>query len=305
MLSYPSESCPDCGGIAKGLGPIPASDLFAGRILDRPLQGGYLFRCNYCALGFRRPWLGKDKFDSLYINGDELAWTASADSRDDWTIARDWIRREIPEGGRILDVGCFDGGFLEPLLPTYDCHGIEIHPAARSRAKMKGIELIGSDFSAIAGTFDCITAFDVIEHVEAPKSFLHNCLAAVRPGGCILLSTANFDSLTFRLMGSRYWYCTIPEHISFISPVWLAKLARQFDYQMLRQAEYSHAHTSKVGRIRQALSNFLCRVSPSTFRALRRLGFGRKRIGAHSELADHPPPWTSARDHFLALIQKR
>ncbi|MEX1032388.1 MAG: class I SAM-dependent methyltransferase [Cellvibrionaceae bacterium] len=287
------------------IGPIPATDLFAGRVLERPLSGGYLYRCTQCSLGFRWPRLSKEELDTLYVIGKEEAWTAAGDSRIDWRIARGWIEQNLSTESRVLDIGCFDGGFLEPLVGSYRCYGIEIHSAARNRAEQKGIEVIGNDFSAVSGNFDCITAFDVIEHVERPGSFLDDCLAAVRPRGWVLISSGNLDAFTFRLMGSRYWYCTIAEHISFVSPAWFLKLACVLDYQIVRRATFAHGNTSRSRYVKQLASNLMYRFGGSGFRILRKLGMGGKNVKTYPELADHPPSWMSAPDHFMVMMQKR
>jgi SAM-dependent methyltransferase len=301
MRSFPL--CPDCSGDAKLIGLIPATDVFAGRSLERPLPGGSLYRCRRCLLGFRWPRLAKDELDALYKGGNETTWSTPLDSRADWHIAREWIAQLVPMGSRILDVGCFDGGFLEPLVDSYQCFGIEIHPNARDRAKRKGIAVIGSDFSEVTGGFDCITALDVIEHMERPRSFLDHCLTAVRPQGWVLVSTGNLDAFSFRVMGSRYWYCTIAEHISFLSPVWFQAIEQKSSC-ILKQTTFAHGAASTSRRFREAANNVLYRTAPWAFRNLRKLGFGGKSVDGSPELADHPPVWGSARDHFMVLVQK-
>jgi 2-polyprenyl-3-methyl-5-hydroxy-6-metoxy-1,4-benzoquinol methylase len=302
-----SAVCPDCSTERVMLiGSIPATDVFAGRSLEHPLPGGSLYRCGQCCLGFRWPRPSKTELDKLYASGNELTWTAGPHSRPDWRIARAWVSESVDKGGRILDIGCFDGGFMEPLIKNYHCSGIEIHPVARERAQEKGLELIGSDFSAVVpGTLDCITAFDVIEHMESPKSFVENCFAALEPGGWLLVSTGNLDAFSFRLMGSRYWYCTIAEHISFVSPKWFSILAEDLGYQTVKQAAFSHADASLLQHVQQSANNILYRTSGSSFRLLRKLGMGGKDVKAHPKLLEHPPGWMSARDHFMILVQKR
>jgi len=302
MNSFPP--CPDCSAETRLIGPIPATDIFAGRSLEHPLPGGMLYRCRRCLLGFRWPRLVKGELDALYKEGDENTWSTSGDARTDWLTARDWIRQVLPEGSRILDVGCFDGGFLEPLSASYRCCGVEIHPKARDRAKQKGIEVIGSDFSEVNGDFDCVTAFDVIEHVAQPRSFLADCIAAIRPRGWVLISTGNLDAFTFRIMGARYWYCTIAEHISFVSPAWFKAITESDGNRILKQATFVHGSTSPVRRLREAANNSLYRTAPWGFRGLRKFGMGGKAVRAHPELADHPPGWGSAKDHFIVLVQK-
>lgn len=297
--------CPDCGFEATPVGPIPPTDQFAGRSLEHPLLGGSLYRCGHCSLGFRWPRLCKNDLDTLYAQGDETAWAAPAHSRPDWRIAHGWLAKTIPVGSRILDLGCFDGRFLQPLVESYRCAGIEIHSAARKRAEQNGIEVIGSNFSSINGAFDCITAFDVIEHVEQPRSFINDCLSALRPGGWVLVSTGNLDAFSFRLMGSRYWYSTIAEHISFVSPEWFSRLGGFLDCRVDIQASFSHVDASWPRYIGEFAKNLLYRYGGLAFRKLRILGMGGKNVKTHPELANHPPFWGSARDHFIVVVQKR
>lgn len=296
--------CPDCKGDANFIGAIPPTNIFAGRRLDHILPGGGLYRCRKCALGFRWPRLMKSHLDRLYEQGNETTWSVPVLSRRDWNIARNWLEQFIPAGSQVLDMGCFDGGFLEPLTDSYRCYGIEIHPEASSRAENKGIEIIGKDFSNVAGVFDCITAFDVIEHVEQPESFLNSCMAALKRGGYMLISTGNMDAFSFRRMGSRYWYCVIPEHISFLSPIWVALHSESMGFQIIKQARFSHGNRSLACRIKQSISNLLYHLVPYGFRVMRRLGLGNLDIKSHTELIDCPPGWASAKDHFIVLIRK-
>jgi len=47
--------------------------------------------------------------------------------------------------------------------------------------------------------FDLVTAIEVIEHVEAPVSFLRNIHDLLRPKGVAIVTTPNMDSLPSRL----------------------------------------------------------------------------------------------------------
>ena len=286
------------------IGPIPAADAFAGRVLPKPLKGGDLYRCPKCHLGFRWPRLTKEELDRLYAEGKEDTWSQGADSRRDWQLARDYLIRILPEGASVLDVGCFDGGFLAPLSKRFKCHGIEIHPGARKRAEEKGISIIGADFSEASGTFDCITAFDVIEHVESPRRFLDKMLDHVAPRGRLLISTGNMDCWSWRLMGSRYLYCTFAEHIAFISPKWARFHAKLYGLEIEHIAFFAHADYEWHQFLRGAALNLVYRVLPGVMRYLRKKGFGGHDAARFPELADYPPPWPGAKDHFLVVFRK-
>lgn len=297
--------CPDCGGGADLIGQIPATNVFAGRSLSQPLSGGELFRCRQCTMGFRWPRLSKNELDVLYRQGNNTTWTTSPYSRNDWRIAREWLAETISKTSSILDVGCFDGGFLEPLVGKLICYGVEIHSAARERAKNRGIKIIGNDFSAISGYFDFVTAFDVIEHVEHPRTFLQDCLSMVKPGGFVLVSTGNLDAPTFRWMGSRYWYCTIAEHISFVCPAWFEQISDSLSFNVLKVSTFPHGNSSLPRYLREIVINLCYFLMPAMFRNLRRWSAGGKDPRVYPELADHPPGWMTANDHFIVLLEKQ
>jgi len=296
--------CPDCAQSSILVGAIPATDLFAGRRLKEPLDGGGLWRCPSCALAFRFPRLSKARLDVLYAEGNEWNWGSPATTRNDWMLAQDWITSQLPADSSVLDIGCFDGSFIAPLVEHYKCSGIEIHPVARERASFKGVNIIGSDFSVIEGQFDLITAFDVIEHMEQPATFLERCLAALPQGGMVILSTGNVDSATFRLLGSQYWYCTIAEHISFVSPTWSSNVCKILGCKSVFEARFAHSNVGLTQGARQVALNLVYRFAPRLFRIARRMGLGGFNVVNHPQLADHPPSWMGARDHFMIILQK-
>lgn len=298
--------CPDCGKPSVAIGSIPPTDVFGGRTLERLVGGGVLHRCPECHLGFRVPRPSKEELDALYVQGSAETWSSFPEDSVSWRLARALICKFLPEGASILDVGCFDGGFLEPLVKRFDCHGIEIHREARARAKRKGIRIIGTDFEDMRGrTFDCITAHDVIEHVESPRAFVERCLSSLNPGGVMVISTGNLDSLTFRLMGARYWYSAMAEHISFIGPRWVEKLAAEHGLRCERMLFFAHRKAPILHRIREGGINLLYRFAPSFFRWLRHQGLGGKNTARHPELADYPPVWDTARDHFMIVLARK
>lgn len=301
---YNEVRCPDCSSQATLIGPIPVTNIFAGRILEQPLSGGSLYRCQQCSLGFRWPRLSKSELDRLYEQGNVQTWLESPQGRRGWIIARGWLEKVLLRGKSILDIGCFDGGFLKPLAGFYNTYGIEIHEEARRIAEKNGIEIVGGDFSSIKGKFECVTAFDIIEHVEEPGRFLEKCFEAVPSGGRVLISTGNMDALTFKLMGSRYWYCTIAEHLSFISPQWISFYAEKVGYVIEKQECFAHNRGSLLRRVKEGLANYLYLVSPGVFSWLRSQGVGVRNVKKHPELADHPPVWPSAKDHFIVLLRK-
>lgn len=300
--------CPDCGSKNIQLvGRIPATNVFAGRRFSTPFWGGFLYRCQKCYLGFRWPRMSKDRLAQLYIEGHEHNWAAPPELRRDWSIARGWIGAEHPTTAQVLDIGCFNGGFLDLLGGNYNKYGIEIHPMAKKRLASRGINFFGANVDSLNDarqTFDCITAFDIIEHIESPRNFLSLCLKALKPVGHILISTGNLDAPTFRFMGSRYWYCTIAEHISFISPKWCHRVAEEMGLHVTRFTRFSHGKTSLALRMKDPLKNTLYKLMPHFFDKLRKQRRCNRDAKEPPELESHALEWRSASDHFMVLISR-
>lgn len=102
------------------------------------------------------------------------------------------------EGKSALDVGCGAGLLAEPLarlgarVTAIDA-APELIAAARAHAEATGLDI---DYRAtgvedLAGTFDLVTAMEVVEHVADPGSFLADLAARLAPGGLLILSTPN------------------------------------------------------------------------------------------------------------------
>jgi len=300
--------CPSCKSpIVKVIGNIPDSNIFAGRLLSKPLKGERLYRCNQCYLYFRYPRLSKEKLDDLYRQGSIDNWNAKAQIRNDWQIAASWIRENLGAGARVLDVGCFDGRFLVSLGKSYERFGIEIHRQARQRAECMGIRILGEDIitlNNLSQDYDAVTAIDIIEHLHDPYRFLMSLARVTRPSGLIIISSGNMEAITRRLMKARYWYCTIAEHISFINLFWAHKAAKDLGLSVERTAYFSHIKSSLPRHFSEFSKNILYFLLPSVVKHIRAIKNGRKPYEPHKELLDHPPGWYSAKDHFAVMFRK-
>ena len=119
---------------------------------------------------------------------------------------------------RILDIGCGGGLFLSILKQKgAQVTGIELSDSRAHYAKTKhGLEIykipIESDFwqRGHAGSFDAVTLWDVIEHVNYPYRTLQCAVHVLRPGGFLLIDTPcrdsfyhRFGEFTYRLTGGR------------------------------------------------------------------------------------------------------
>lgn len=108
-------------------------------------------------------------------------------------------------GKSALDVGCGAGLLCEPLARLGAAvTGVDAAPenigAARTHAAASGLVIdyvAGEAENALAGrTFDVVTSMEVIEHVTDPAQFIATLVAALAPGGLMVLSTPNRTPLS-------------------------------------------------------------------------------------------------------------
>lgn len=288
--------CPACGSPEpRRIGAIPVASSFAGN----PMEGfaADLAVCRTCGLGFRSPQPPQDVLARLYEAGSGTAWSEATTDRRDWEIAAEMVARV--SAANVLDVGCFDGAFLDSLPPGVERVGIEINVDAAATAKGRGVRIAAEDlFDASLGEerFDLVAAFDVIEHVHDPRAFLGTMAGLVRPGGHLLFATGNLDARTWKLMGSRYLYCWFQEHIAFVSPRWTLAEAARHGLEVVDIVRFGHGPQGARAFLAGAVKNLLYKLAPGLIARLRRAGVA-------PDVALPPPAWTGARDHFVALLR--
>lgn len=235
--------CIACQGIAGEIGEVPYSYHFLQHRFTTPLDSGNLYECQTCGLWFKYPYLSEEQVANYYRDApDGLAWESGED-RSDFTCAISAISRAFPQGGSVLDFGCYTGEFLRLLPDQFLRHGIEPSATAGEAAAAHRIEIVGRDVSALGDRqFDCITLFDVFEHLIEPLRTVDTLLAHVRPGGLLCIGTGFADSPAFHLSGPKYNYVCMPEHSCFLTRRFLMFLSDRF------KSEYEFSRIQKVRR---------------------------------------------------------
>ncbi len=296
--------CPGCGSESIRIrGAIPDNQMFAGRkVGSMPAQ---LAVCRACHLGFRSPQPRQSKLVDLYESGSETAWSEGAEHvRRDWELAAEWVNRI--GASKVLDIGCFDGGFLGMLPGSVFKAGVEINSAASQHAAQRGVKIVAKDLhdlDVVAEKFDLVSAFDVIEHVHDPGAFLATLSEVVRPEGYVLFATGNLDAPTWRVLGSRYLYSWYLEHISFVSPQWVERQAPRLGFAVVAIDRFSHTSDAQFGFLIGMLKNGAYKMSPRLMDALRARA-GQSPSGELPDVPTAPPAWTSARDHIVVVLRK-
>jgi len=111
-------------------------------------------------------------------------------------FVEDICRRVTDRRPRILDVGCGTGANLLMLSQYGDAEGVDVSEDALAFCRERGLDRVrlgaGEELPYEDGTFDLVTALDVVEHMDDDLAGLREMRRVLRPGGRVLLFVPTF-----------------------------------------------------------------------------------------------------------------
>ena len=262
--------CPICSG---------------GTLARRFIVDGYtIVKCAACSFVFVQEKLSDSDLAQIYGPQDPDSVYDDPANIDNlnfyYLLLKDRIEKRVP-AGRILDVGCSEGQFLE-TMSGWDCYGTEL---AR-KSYLVACEKFGSDRvipATISDTkfadqfFDVIALQDVFDHMPDPLAALRDCLRLLRPGGLLVIKVHNIACLYARLTGPRFYAIIPPYHLSYFSPQTLRLALEKTGFEFSAHEFLPHLLFLQTVFLRLA-SNRKEGVYHGLYRALSGTRVGRIRI---------------------------
>jgi SAM-dependent methyltransferase len=205
-------------------------------------NGCDILRCEACGLGRAEA----NSFDpDSYYTGDYFSGK-HADGYADYqgaerTLRREFARtvqfiRKFASSGRLLDVGCAYGFFLQEAKPFFDVAGIELAQDAADHCRRSGLNVLTGaaepECLRRLGSFDVITLLDVIEHLPSPVETVATLVQHLNPGGILVVTTGDFSALSARLAGARWRLMTPPQHLWFFSQESMRRMMTQLGFRL-------------------------------------------------------------------------
>lgn len=201
-------------------------------------------RCVKCGLIWMNPFLnnqGLSKYYADYIGRRRLNNDVKmAQRKIQYQSDREFIENFV-DHGKILDVGCSGGFFLEALSPRFEKHGIEIDPEAVAYAQKTQNEF-GKNILRVAleeapyenESFDMITMRGTIEHLPDPVNAINKISQLLRKGGYYYIAaTPNGDSFAADIFREQWTLFHPVQHIWHFSPRTLALICSRFGLKLI------------------------------------------------------------------------
>jgi SAM-dependent methyltransferase len=147
----------------------------------------------------------QERYGAGYFRGENSGFSAEGYDRvhATWSHLMPFVRAEVGEGARWLDLGCAYGFLVEEARAAgFRACGLDAShfAVAQARAHAPGVagRLVAGHAERLPfgdARFDVVTAFDLLEHVPEPVEVIREAARVLRPGGLFLAATP--DPLCF------------------------------------------------------------------------------------------------------------
>jgi 2-polyprenyl-3-methyl-5-hydroxy-6-metoxy-1,4-benzoquinol methylase len=238
----------------------------------------HLVQCRHCGLVYVTPRLSEEHIQQLYERDYFQTGNGARRGYRDYIADQEYLvetfRRRMPlidryasTRGRLLDVGCAAGYFLQVGYERgWDVYGVEpsacVADYARSHLKLNvfGGTLMDAGFPS--GFFDVVTMWDVLEHMVDPHTELLEVHRVLGREGFLVLETQNIASWAPRLFGKKWVHFGNDLHLFHFSPTTITRALAETGFNLL---EITRVNTGKVCSL-QFLADKLRHLSGMTVR---------------------------------------
>ena len=155
---------------------------------------------------------------------------------------------EFQRGGRLLDVGCGTGIFLEELLRSGRWQVVGIEPTekiADYASQALRVEIHQGRFSDVTlpdNSFDAITMWHVLEHLDHPIADLRHAHQLLKENGLLTIEIPNVEGLEAKLFGPYWIGWELPRHLYQFPETMLRTILTTLGFKWVATRRISMTH---------------------------------------------------------------
>ncbi len=222
-----------------------------------------LGRCRNCGLVYLNPRPQEQDMHQYYPDnyppfsqqGDQ-AWLERTWERFLGLFRADLHLFKDAAGGRLLDVGCGSGKYLEKMKARgWSVSGVDVSALAAAEARKKGLDIFTGSLKGSrqpAEHFDAVVLMHVLEHIHEPGALLDEVHRILKQDGRLVIEVPNFGSWEARLFGACWSAIDPPRHLFLFTPATLGKLLERSGF-VVERVGYNPTPVSLARSFQQVL----------------------------------------------------
>lgn len=217
-------------------------------------------KCVHCGLIYQNPRVTKQDIMKFYPDSYESY--QSINLKTSWLmgkILRYGLQKRkrfvlnYRSKGRLLDIGCATGDFLDEVShygnnTQWELYGVEISKyAAELASKKKYLKIFNATLEECGFPdhyFDVITLWDVLEHLYDPAGSLSEIHRILKPGGILVIRVPNFNSLDRIIFKSEWAGWDAPRHLYVFSKSTIAAYLDRNGFSILNLSTNIGSYTT-------------------------------------------------------------
>lgn len=208
-----------------------------------------LLTCTDCGLGRLHPLPTAEEIADFYPQeyygspGAKFEPLTEAAVRFVGTLHVKLLSRRLPQGSRILDIGCGRGVLLSALADYgHEVHGMDLSETAVHGADPRAEIRVAPCLTHVAYParhFDQVILWHVLEHLRNPREVLREVHRILKPGGQVIVAVPNFSSLQARWAGPAWFHLDLPRHLFHFPVAGLRQLLTRTKFEVVREQHFS------------------------------------------------------------------
>ncbi|AFU68716.1 SAM-dependent methyltransferase, AdoMet_MTases superfamily [Psychroflexus torquis ATCC 700755] len=144
------------------------------------------------------------------------------------------LKRNQPDIKSVLDYGCGTGEFVSYLSKKgIISSGVEPTKKAFDQAEKAEVKIY-KNLKKVEGTFDAITLFHVLEHVEDYLKVLEDLKAKLNPGGLLVIAVPNYKSYDASYYKEKWAAWDVPRHLWHFKKQDLSTIAHLLNLEIVQ-----------------------------------------------------------------------
>lgn len=218
--------------------------VLVGRDRIHGLPGEFpVVRCRSCGLMRTNPRPSPDSM-SFYYPDDYGPYVGTKVEEGARTAGSPWWKRAVKriiqfntnripaiEPGRLLEIGCASGGFMDRMVTEgWEADGIEFSESASAAARQLGYAVHAGALESAPekdAVYDMVVGWMVMEHLHEPLAALKKLHRWTKPGGWLVVSIPNAAALEFRIFKEAWYALHLPNHLFHYTPESFGKLLHE------------------------------------------------------------------------------